>query len=164
MENILLLILILEIAIVGIVACVIYAKKQKSNSAGIYTNGLIHAKEVFEKELKDSSIKFANEMAALKFFEQLNNTEIDIVQICNESQKRALVLSVKCAETAVALCERSLSKIRSSITESQSLVAAGVSSQCSVVSKMKEQEDFAMKHLEVAQMRLSKLIELGQSA
>lgn len=155
--------MILETTIVvGLIVYFIRNGNLKNNSS--YEDGIFQIKEVFEQELRDLAIKYAEEKAAFDFFEQFDGKQIDIAQICNEAQKRALALSIKGAETAIAMCENNLKEIRSSISENQKMVASGHGSFRNVVLDMKTQEGFAMKHLEEARVRFDILIEAGKSA
>jgi len=167
MENILLLVVVLLGLVVVFGICLAFCFKRKLeqvvNSPGIYKEGLIDVQAAFERQLSDLSSKFAEEYAALKFFEDLGDTKINISHISTEAQKRVYALGIKKGETAIVLCEKSLSEIRERINYTQEQIAGGTNLEFSI-SRLKDQEKLAMKHLEEARMRLASLVKVGLSA
>jgi len=165
MENILLLavssVLILETSI--IIGLIVYFMRKNTSKNSVYENGLIKVEQAFNEKLEDLSAKYAEEFEAFKFFEKCEGIEIDIKRISTEAQKRALVLSIEKAESAIVLCEASLSCIRTEIAARQRMATKNELLNGSVA-RLKDQEKFAMRHLEEARMRLSNLTEARQSA
>jgi len=166
MNNILLLGLILEVAVVGLVVYFAFTKKRENGIVSVqvdYESELTQARLIFEKKLEDLATKYAEELEAIKFFDEIENIEIDISQISIETQNRVLALCIKKSEIAVVLCESSLGQIRIKICDTQKRIANGESFLDNSIAKLKEQERFAMKHLEDAQARLKNLIKIGRS-
>lgn len=173
MDNILSLVVMLVVfeglVIISLIALVVYlmrTKRQDNNNGykEIYDAGLIQAKAIFEEDLKKLATKYAEELAAYKFFEECDGVDIDLSHISEETQKRVLALSFKKAESAVALCENNLSKVRDAIAHHQKRIAEGYDSSLTKVSAMKNQEKYAIEHLEQTKLHLDHLTKIVQSA
>jgi len=136
---------------------IIHSKDQAQRE--LIDKGLIQAKLIFEEQLRDLSAKYAEELATLRFFEELGDTKVDISQVGTETKNRVLALSIKKAEDAIVLCEKGLSSVRDRIFIIQKQIAEGYTNLNYKIVDLKEQEKHAMKHLGEAQTRLDNLIK-----
>lgn len=166
MENILTLLSVLlaaeSILIIGVM---VYFMRPKSRAGDVsYDNTLAQVQSIFDAKIDEIATRYAEEMAALKYFEQIDGVEINIPNISSEATKRVLALNIKKAETAIVICEESLNYIRARIAHYQKQVSDGYSIFASDISRLKEQENFAMKHLSEAQTRFNILVKTGQNS